>query len=81
MLFSLANSSGKISATASNNTRGRILLVRPDQWWIAYKREMTVETQRWAPARSTAIVASFRMGMVYRAVDSAAAVSYNVAVS
>jgi hypothetical protein len=82
--MALANSSGKISVTAANNTRGRILLIRPDQWWIGRKREMTVATQRWEPARSTAIVTSFRMGLTYRSTDtgdSAAAVSYNVAVS
>ena len=78
--LALANTAGKISATAANNVKGRLLLVRPDQWWIGYKREMTVETDRNIIADATAIVARFRMGMVYRAVDDAAAVTYNIPV-
>jgi hypothetical protein len=74
-----AQTDGTISDTAASNTRGRILLTRPDQWAVGYKREMTTEIQRWAPAFTTMIVCSFRIGMAYR--DTyASAVSYGVAV-
>jgi hypothetical protein len=78
--MALANSSGKISATAANNTRGRILLVRPDQWWLAWKRQMSTEVVRYPVADATQIVTFMRLGLQYRDTD-ASATSYNVNVS
>lgn len=76
----MANTAGKIDAdTDSNNTTGSILAVRWDQWVMAYKRLMTMETTRIANADSWEIVCLMRWGVAYR--DSeASAITYNVGV-
>lgn len=79
--MALANTAGKISVTVGNNTLGRVLLVRPDQWQVGIKREIDVQQTEHAPSDSVGIVAYLRLGMAYRAVDSAAAISYNVNVT
>jgi hypothetical protein len=75
-----ANSAGKIDQdTASNNTTGSILAVRFDQWRPGYRRQMTLETTRFAAADATEIVALLRFGMIYRDTE-ASAISYNLTV-
>lgn len=75
-----ANTSGKIDVdTTTNNTTGSILAVRFDQWKLAYKRRMTIETTRIANADSWEIVALMRMGLGYRD-NEASAITYNVSV-
>jgi len=76
----LANTSGKISGTSSNNTRGRILCVRPDRWSFAFKRNTTFEVAEYPLSQAKTIVVTFRMGMKYFSTSGGAAVSYNVAV-
>ena len=76
-----ANTSGKVDLdTASNNTTGSILAVRPDQWRLGYKRRMTFEIERSPRADATSIVCMMRVGMIYRDTE-ASAISYNVTLS
>lgn len=76
----LANADGKISATPGNNTRGRIALVRPDQWASRWKRRMQTDVTYYPRQDVTEIVAHLRWGIAYR--DAyAAAVGYNVNVA
>lgn len=75
-----ANSAGKIDQdTASNNAKGALLAVRFDQWRPGYRRQMTLESTRFAAADATEIVAIIRFGMIYRDTE-AAAISYNLTV-
>jgi hypothetical protein len=75
-----ANTAGKVDQTTqANNTTGAILGVRFDQWKLAYKRKMTMETTRIANADTWEITALMRLGMNYRDTE-ASAESYNVGV-
>lgn len=75
-----ANTSGKIDQdTDANNTTGSILAVRWDQWRLAWKRRMTIETQRIPQADATDVVLLMRVGLKYRDTD-ACAISYGVTV-
>lgn len=75
-----ANTSGKYdNDDASNNSRGRIACVRPDQWAAAWKRRTSIEVMRWPYADTTDVVAWLRTGLAYRDTE-ASAVAYNVAV-
>lgn len=74
------NTAGKVATgTVANNTTGAILAVRFDQWRQAFKRRMTIETQRIANADAWEIVALMRWGMAYRDTE-ASAITYNVAI-
>ena len=74
------NSAGKLDIdTAANNTLGAILAVRWDQWAIAWKRRMTLETSRWPESDTNQIVAIARWGLKYRDTE-ASSISYNVSV-
>lgn len=75
----LANSAGKISATAGNNTLGRLLLVVPNQWAARWKRRISTDVTYFPFADTTQIVAHMRWGLAYRDTD-AAAISYNIPV-
>lgn len=76
-----ANALGRISATPGNNTRGRLMLVRPDQWAFGWKRRVRTEVARDIESTATIIVSSLRFGLVHRSTTSGIAVSYNVAIS
>jgi len=72
------NTSGKLDIdTAANNTTGSILAVRWDQWAIAWKRRMTLETSRYPESDTNQIVAMARWGLAYRDTE-ASAISYNL---
>lgn len=76
----LSNTSGKIDVdTTSNNTKGQILAIRPDQWRFGFRRAMTLETTRVPAADATEIVAMMRFSYNYRD-NEAAAISYNITV-
>ena len=76
----MANSAGKLDIdTAANNTLGAILAVRWDQWAIAWKRRMTLETSRWPESDTNQIVAIARWGLKHRD-NEASAISYNLTV-
>lgn len=75
----LANATGKVSGTASNNTKGRILAVYAPYWAMAWKRRITVETDRDILAGANIIVAKMRVGFAPRGAG-ASTVSYNLTV-
>lgn len=76
--MSLATSNGKVAVTTpANNTRGRLGLVRPDQWMARWKRRMSMEVTRYPYADAFQVVAHMRWGMGYRDSDSVA-VAYNI---
>ena len=75
----MANTAGKINGTDGSNTTGAVVAVRWDQWKVAYKRRMTIETTRIANADSYEIVALCRLGLGYRDTE-ASAILYNVGV-
>lgn len=75
-----SNSAGKVDQTTpANNVYGSILAVRWDQWKLAYKRRMTIETTRFANSDTWEIVALSRWGLGYRDTE-AAAITYGLAV-
>jgi hypothetical protein len=74
----LANNAGKVPVAAG--TLGRLLLVYPPYWGIAWKRKLTIENV-YDPLSGTHVyVATMRMGMVARG-TSGAAVSYNLTIA
>lgn len=78
--MALANTVGKISATPANNILGRLLLVRPDRWTVAWKRRLQITTDYNAYSDSYMMVAHMRFGLAYYDTE-AAAVSYDLTVS
>ncbi len=73
----LANSAGKISTNTANNTLGRLLCFRPDQWASRWKRRLQTEVTYYPRADVTEVVAHMRWGLAYRDAN-AAAISYNI---
>jgi hypothetical protein len=72
-----ANNAGKVDQTTTdNNAYGAIVAVRPDQWKLAYKRRMTMETTRIANADAWEIVALTRWGFKNRDAYAAAETYY-----
>jgi len=65
------------STTLANNTTGSILGVRWDQWAIAWKRQITLETSRYPESDVNQIVAMARWGLTYRDTE-ASSISYNL---
>lgn len=74
-----SNTSGKISATAGNNTKGQIVCVFPYYWGYARKRAILIENDRDIMAGATVFVASIRHALVARSAK-AATISYNITV-
>ncbi len=75
----LADTDGKITYNAAG-TKGRLLLVRPDQWALGRKREMRTEVARDIDAQATVVVTTMRFGMTYRSATGGAAVSFDLSV-
>ncbi len=76
----LANTAGKVDLdTQGNNTTGAILAVRWDQWRYGYRRDMTIETQRFPRADAWEITALMRYHLSARDTE-ASAISYNLTV-
>ena len=75
-----ANTAGKVDLTSqSNNTRGAILMVRWDQWLLAYKRQMTMKLQDIPDSDAQQLIVTARIGLVYRDTE-ASAIAYDVAI-
>lgn len=74
-----ANSAGKVPN--AGGTLGRVLLVRPDQWVLARKRDVRTEVWRDSDAQATVVNTTLRLGLQSRTTTGGAAVSYNVALS
>lgn len=77
--MALADADGKITYNAAG-TKGRLLLVRPDQWAIGKKRDMRTEVARDIDAQATVVVTTMRFGLASRAATGGAAVTYNITV-
>jgi hypothetical protein len=77
--MALANSAGKISATAGNNTLGRILCVYPQYWAMVWKRKVQFKTEEDIEADVTKVVSSMRVAFQARGAG-ASTVSYNLTV-
>lgn len=75
----LADTDGKITYNAAG-TKGRLLLVRPDQWALGRKRDMRTEVARDIDAQATVVVTTMRFGMQSRSASGGVAVSYNLTV-
>jgi len=69
---------GKVTATGNVANRGTILLIYAPYWGFAYKRQITLETQRNIYSGTNDYVLGMRIGMVARGAN-ASALSYNVA--
>ena len=78
--MALANSAGKISATAGNNTLGRIGCFYPRYWAMVWKRQIKFATMPDIRSDTTEVVASFRVAFKNRSA-SAASVIYNLTVA
>jgi hypothetical protein len=78
--FKKAQATGKVSGTPGNNTLGRILLVRPDQWAARWKRQIETFTTFTPRTDTTELVAHMRWGLGYRD-NEAAALARNVSVT
>jgi len=71
--FGRAQAAGTVSATPGNNTLGRILLVRPDQWAFRWKRQLEIYTDFDPKSYTTWFTAHMRCGMAFRDNEAAAA--------
>lgn len=78
--MALADADGKITYNGNVVSRGRILLVRADQWAIGYKRQMRTEVARDIDAQATVVVTTMRFGMTYRSATGSATCVYNLVV-
>lgn len=77
----LTNADGKVDQTTpANNTKGQILIVRPDQWRMALKRAMRIEYTRFANADASEFVIHTRAGFGARGSTGAAAITYGLTV-
>lgn len=76
----LAYSTGKISATAGNNTYGRIIAAVPRYWAVVNKRDVRFKLSEDPYNDAQLLRVSFRMGATYRSATSAAAAAFEVAV-
>lgn len=79
-MFGKANATGKVSATPGNNTLGRILLVRPDQWAFRWKRQLEIFTEFDPKSYVTWFTAHMRAGFANRD-NEASAIARNVSVA
>lgn len=78
--MALANTAGKISATAGNNLYGRIIAAVPRYWAVVNKRDVRFKLSEDPYNDAQLLRVSFRMGATYRSTTSAAAAAYEVAV-
>ena len=80
----LSNTDGKVSMTAANNTKGRILTANRSQWRTGFRREISLETDRDISKRQNKMVTSFRLGLTQRDETPAdaehTALTYNITV-
>lgn len=75
----LTASDGKVTYNATG-TLGTILGVYAPYWAMGWKRRVTVETQKDILEQANLIVATFRLGFVYRGAGAAVA-SYNLTIA
>jgi hypothetical protein len=75
----LATSTGVVSATAANNTYGRLLLVHKPSWFVGFRRDMRVTFDYIHAYDAHMLVLTMRMALVKRATDTVSLL-YNIAV-
>ena len=75
----LTEADGKISTTGSNNTLGQVVLVYRPNWFVGYRRKITINVAYHPGFDAHILVATARVALAHRATDSAA-VLYNLAV-
>lgn len=73
----VTDADGKVTATGNAVSRGTILVVYAPYWGFAYKRAVTLETERDIFSGTNNYVMSMRIGMVARG-SNASAITYNV---
>lgn len=78
--MALANTAGKVSNTANNNTLGRILAVYAPYWAMGWKRRIKIETDRDILSGVNIIVAKMRVGLLARGAG-ASVCSYNLTIA
>jgi hypothetical protein len=78
--MALANTAGKISVTAGNNTKGRLLCVYPEEWAMVWKRRIVFERVRLGLSKTTVVIASLRIAFRRRS-NTSAALTYNFGIS
>jgi hypothetical protein len=66
----LAQSTGKQSVTASNNTLGVLSVLHRDLWRVGFRREILVEIDRDVKKRQFVMVVSFRIAVASRGTRS-----------
>ncbi len=77
--MSLSIASGVVSATASNNTLGRLLLVHKPSWYVGFRRNVSVNLAFMPEWDAWTLVVSMRMALINRAAD-VASLLHNIAV-
>ena len=77
--MSLGTSTGVVSATGGNNTRGRLLLVHVPSWYVGFRREVRVNFDYMPVYDAHILIVTMRMALGRRAAD-VASLLYNIAV-
>ena len=77
--MAVAYTDGKISATAGNNTKGRLLCIAPQYWAMVWKRKVTFKTFEDIDTDTTKVVSSFRVAFQYRSAGASTCI-YNLTV-
>lgn len=75
----LANTSGFVSSTSGDNTKGRLLIVHKPSWIAGYRREIRTNFDYVSFSDSWNLVVTMRMALARRSSDCAS-VLYNIAV-
>ena len=60
-----ATATGEISATGSNNTKGQMALIHLPSLHIGFRRQLSVETSRYAEQRQTGVTGSTRFAVTF----------------
>ena len=78
----LADADGKITDSASTNTKGRLLLLNRTQWAQGFRRQLMIDVDRDTQKRQTVVTVSFRHALAERSGDRATAthtgLQYNI---
>lgn len=79
----LTEADGKVSTTATNNTKGQISFLNRNQWMVGFQRDVEIEADRDIQKRQMIMVVSFRQAVGCRGTRSSAthtAGYYNITV-
>lgn len=59
----LTEADGKVSVTAGNNTKGQLAIVNRNMWYVGFRRNLLIETDRDIQRRQYIMVTSFRQAI------------------